>query len=268
MKSSRTPRLSLTVAALALAWMPSQLVHAAEAPPSSTLRPLSTDRPDVTESPNTVDAGHFQMEADVARVTRDEGFTSYGFAHTNLKYGLAHFWDVQLVVESLVGLEGPEGYDWGYGDTTLRTKLNLFGNDAGPLALALMPWVKLPTAGSRGNEKVEGGLIVPLGIDLPAGFESGLMLEGDWMANEANADYHFELLHSATVSHELVGPLGAYIEAFAVYSMEPGQSYALSAALGFTYDIDGWLQPDAGVAVGLTEAAEDVSPFVGLSLKL
>jgi len=266
MNSSRTPQLSLAV--LAFTWSPSLLAQAAEEPASSALRPLSPDRPDVTESPNTVDAGHFQMEADIARVTRDEGLTSYGFAHTNLKFGLAHFWDVQLVVESLVGLEGPDGYDWGYGDTTLRTKLNVFGNDAGPVALAVMPWVKFPTAGSRGNEKVEGGLIVPLGLDLPAGFECGLMAEGDWMANEANTDYHLEILNSAVLGHDLVGPLGAYVEAIGVHSTEPGSQYALSAAVGFTYDIDGWLQPDAGVVVGLTEAAEDVSPFVGLSLKL
>lgn len=268
MSASWAFQRSLTVALLALAWMPSKLAHAAEDPPSTTLRPLSTDRPDVTESPHTVDAGHFQMEADIARVTRDEGLTSYGFAHANLKFGLTHFWDVQLVVESLVGLEAPDGYDWGYGDTTVRTKLNLFGNDAGPLALAVMPWVKLPSAGSRGNEKVEGGLIVPLGIDLPAGFGSGLMVEGDWMANEADADYHLEILNSATLGHDLVGGLGGYLEVFGVYSTEPESTYALSAALGFTYDIDGWLQPDAGVAVGLTEAAEDISPFIGLSLKL
>lgn len=242
--------------------------HAAEGPPTGEpLRPLSTDRPDVTESPNTVDAGHFQMEADLARVTRDEGLTSYGFAHTNLKLGLAHFWDVQLVVESLVGLEGSESYDWGFGDVTLRTKLNLFGNDAGP-ALALMPWTKFPTAGSRGNEKVEGGLVVPFGIDLPWGFECGLMVEGDWIANEADDDYHLELLTSAALGRTIVGPLGAFVEGFGVYSTEPNATYALSAALGFTYDIDGWLQPDAGIAVGLTEAAEDYSAFAGLSFKL
>lgn len=243
-------------------------IRAAEPPASPPpLRPLSTDRPDVTESPNTVDAGHFQMEADLARVTRDAGLTSYGFAHTNLKLGLAHFWDVQVVVESLVGLEGNEGYDWGFGDTTLRTKLNLFGNDEGP-ALALMPWTKFPTAGSRGNEKVEGGLVVPFGIDLPWDFECGLMVEGDWMANEADDDYHLELLTSAALGHTLAGPLGAFVEGIGVYSKEPGATYALSAALGFTYDIDGWLQPDAGLAVGLTEAAEDYSAFAGLSLKL
>ncbi len=231
------------------------------------LRPLSTDRPDVTESPNTVDAGHFQIEAELARVTRDADLTGYGFGHTNLKLGLTQFWDVQVVVESVVGVEASEGYDWGFGDVTLRTKLNLFGNDAGP-ALALMPWTKFPTAGSRGNEQFEGGLMLPLGTDLPWDFEAGLMVEGDWMANEAGDDHHWELLTSATVGHTLVGPLSAFAEGFGVYSTEPHATYALSVDFGFTYDIDGWLQPDAGVAIGLTDAAEDCSAFAGLSMKL
>jgi len=246
----------------------SSLVGRAEPTPSGVpLRPLSTDRPDVTESPNTVDAGHFQLEAELARVSDDEALRSYGFGHTNLKVGLAHFWDFQLVVESLVGVEVDDGYDWGFGDVTFRTKLNLFGNDGGP-ALALMPWTKVPTAGSRGNDKVEGGLMLPFGVELPWEFEAGLMVEGDWMANEADDDYHLELLTSATVGHTLVGPLSAFAEVFGVYSTEPDASYALAVDFGFTVDIDGWLQPDAGIALGLTEAAEDYAVFAGLSLKL
>ena len=37
------------------------------------LRPLSTDRPDTTESAYTVDAGHFQFEMEMAAFTRDGG---------------------------------------------------------------------------------------------------------------------------------------------------------------------------------------------------
>ena len=42
------------------------------APPAvAQLRPLSTDRPDTTESPRTVDAGHFQFELELAAWERD-----------------------------------------------------------------------------------------------------------------------------------------------------------------------------------------------------
>src|SRR5438093_6841318 len=39
--------------------------------PRAFLRELSTDRPDKTESPYTVDAGHFQIEMDLVSYSRD-----------------------------------------------------------------------------------------------------------------------------------------------------------------------------------------------------
>ena len=38
--------------------------------PVDSLREMETDRPDVTESPQTVDAGHFQLETDLMRFQR------------------------------------------------------------------------------------------------------------------------------------------------------------------------------------------------------
>lgn len=232
------------------------------------LRPLSTDRPDVTESPFTVDAGHFQAEIDVARYSQDEGFSSYSFANSNLKLGITNFWDMQIVIESLVGLEEPDNYNWGFGDISVRSKLNLFGNDEGKVGLGVMPWVKIPTAGSRGNDTVEGGLIGLLGIELPADFSTGFMVEGDLMENSFDDNYHFELLTTATLGHPIFGDLGGYVEAFGVYSTEIGAEYALSMDAGLTYGLTEQFQLDSGAAVGLTDAAEDLSVFSGVSFKL
>lgn len=40
--------------------------------PRDSLREMETDRPDVSESPKTVDAGHFQIEADLFRFQRQK----------------------------------------------------------------------------------------------------------------------------------------------------------------------------------------------------
>src|SRR2546425_12662784 len=39
--------------------------------PRELMREMNTDRPDKTESPFTVDAGHFQIEADILNYTYD-----------------------------------------------------------------------------------------------------------------------------------------------------------------------------------------------------
>ncbi len=232
------------------------------------LRPLSTDRPDITESPVTVDKGHFQVELDAARYSQDAGQSSVSFANTNLKVGVTDFWDMQLVIESLIGIEEPGGYNFGFGDLAVRSKFNFIGNDSGNIQFGVMPWVKVPTAGSRGNGSVEGGLIGLLGVDLPADFSSGFMVEGDMMQDSTGNGYHFELLTTATLGHPIWGPLGGYIELFGTHSTEAGAQYALGVDGGFTYLVTDRFQLDAGVAGGLTTAAEDLSVFCGASFKL
>lgn len=243
------------------------VVRAEEAPPKGEMRPLSTDRPDVTESPRSVDAGHFQAEIDLARYTSDEGVEGGSFMNMNLKLGLTDFWDMQVVVESMVGEEGAAGIDWNAGDVAIRSKFNIFGNDSGDVAFGVMPWVKLPTA-TAGTQKADVGLITLLGVDLPADFSSGFMLEGDAVGDEAGDGYHFELLATATCGHPIVGPLSLYVEVFGLYSSEVGADYALSVDGGLTYGLSEFVQLDAGVVGGLTDAAEDLSVFSGLSFKL
>ena len=70
------------------------------------MRELSTDRPDQTESPYTVDAGHFQIEMDVANGTIDRDQSNSGdvrsqvwnFGGLNLKAGLFNNVDLQFVL--------------------------------------------------------------------------------------------------------------------------------------------------------------------------
>ena len=75
-------KTTLWVAALALLLVPSSSAADQPAPdksaytltnrtPEAQLRELNTDRPDLTESPYTVDAGHFQIEMDLVTFTDD-----------------------------------------------------------------------------------------------------------------------------------------------------------------------------------------------------
>src|SRR5687768_3824052 len=78
--------------------------------PRELMREMSTDRPDKTESPYTVDAGHVQIEADVVTYSYDRHnperadvrVQSVGVGVTNWKLGLLNDVDFQLVTESFV----------------------------------------------------------------------------------------------------------------------------------------------------------------------
>ncbi len=113
--------------------------------PTALLRELSTDRPDKTESPYTVDAGHFQIEADLVNFSfdsyngdpTDPRIESWSFANMNIKAGLLNNVDLQLVV-STFNYVRTEDRDLdlveessGFGDVITRLKINLWGNDGG-----------------------------------------------------------------------------------------------------------------------------------------
>ena len=72
--------------------------------PRRYMRPMVPDRPGITESPYSVDAGHFQYETDALRLlTRREG-TAYGHDwyvnHALGKIGLSDRTDLQVGLDS------------------------------------------------------------------------------------------------------------------------------------------------------------------------
>lgn len=230
------------------------------------LRPLSTDRPDTTESPHTVDCGHFQFEMEVAAWQRDGGNNTFNFAEMNAKVGLARNTDLQFV---LPAFSHEESGSEGFGDMELRLKQNLWGNDDGPTALALMPFIKLPTAnGDLGNGEVEGGLIVPFGFDGPADWSCAVMEEIDIELDTDGSGYHAVFLSSATASHALSEQTAAFFELVAIFNTDPAANTEAYFNTGCTWALGETFQLDGGLRIGLTDVSTDVTPFLGMSLKL
>ena len=85
--------------------------------PHAEMREMSTDRPDQTESAYTVDAGHFQIEMDLMKLTYDRHRPSWNVAPVNLKAGLLNNVDLQIVLDNYVRESGGAS---GFGDITAR----------------------------------------------------------------------------------------------------------------------------------------------------
>ncbi len=238
--------------------------HLFRATPRELMRELSTDRPDKTESAYTVDAGHFQVELDVVNYTREGDDDAWGIGFANLKAGLLNNVDLQVVIESFLKTEDARGF----GDVTTRVKINLWGNDGGPTALAVMPFVKWPTNGANlGNDAVEGGVIVPLAVELPAAWGMGVMTEFDINEDGDGRGYHVEFINSITFAHDIAGDLGGYVEFFSAVSTEGDADWVGTVDVGLTYAVNDDVQLDTGINIGVTDAADDLSPFVGVSVR-
>ena len=243
------------------------------------MRELSTDRPDQTESPYTVDAGHFQVEMDFVNATFDRDQSGGGDVRTeiweiaplNLKVGLLNNVDLQFVLESHVRsrvedrVANTVDEASGFGDVQTRLKINLWGNDGGKTAFAVMPFVKWPLPqSSLRNGQTEGGVILPLAVELPHGWGLGVMTEFDFVRDDGGG-VDTEYFNTLTFGHDIAGNLGGYVEFAALVTPESHSGWQGQVALGFTYGFDENTQLDFGCNFGVTRAAPDFNPFIGLS---
>lgn len=253
--------------------------HWANPVPRALLRELSTDRPDQTESPYTLDAGHYQLEMDFVNYTRDRAKTGGGdvvtealsLAPLNLKWGVTNHVDVQLLLDPHVRVRtedrrsGAVTTASGFGDVTTRLKINYWGNDEGPTALAVMPFVKWPLGASAvRNGVTEGGVMGILGFALPAGWNAAVMTEVDFLSDDAGGRTT-EFVNSLTLAHNLTTRVGGYVEVFTVTGPDVAGGWQVQLDAGFTYAIDADTQLDAGCNFGVTRAAPDLQPFAGIS---
>lgn len=242
--------------------------------PDADLRSFNTDRPPKANSPYTVDAGHFQYETDIA---------VYGYGNTGgvktqewtvvdptLKMGLTNTIDAELQItpydSTVVKSAGNTTRTSGIGDTVARVKINLLGDDQGAEAVALLPYIKLPTArAGLGNGSVEGGLILPIAFGAPGGFSIIVMPEGDYLKDAAGRGYHIAADFLINVSHALDGRWTLYSEIFTTQSFQSSEKavYTLDEAL--TGALSANLQLDFGGNFSLNGVAPHAQFYAGLS---
>jgi hypothetical protein len=164
---------------------------------------------------------------------------------------------------------GAKTFAAGIGDLFLRAKANLVGDDGGPLGVAIVPYVKAPTAAAGvGNGEVEGGVIVPIVLSLPANWSLTIDPEADVLANAEGPGRHLNLISLASFSYPVTKTLTASAEIWGDENFDPaGDVTQASFDLGLA-----WIpakapnfQLDGGANLGLTHATPGAQVYVGVS---
>lgn len=241
--------------------------------PKDKMRDLSTDRPDITESSQSVDAGHFQIETDLFKTTRgkSDGITSVenNYNLANLKLGLTQNIDIQLVVGSYVNTYEKDINDnktynsSSFGDLTLRLKYNLWGNDSGKTGFAMMPYVNFPT--SKDNQDMEAGIVFPFSVALGSDFSFGTQAQFDLLKSQSSSGYHAGILQSFVLGKELTKSLEAFAESYYNFDFENKQ-FKVSVNGGLGYLLTPNLKVDAGFNLNVTKNTDKVY-FIGFSFR-
>jgi Putative MetA-pathway of phenol degradation len=243
--------------------------------PPAQMRDFAPDRPSVTNGPYTVDPGHLLLEVGSVEYARDRynpervRLDGFAFGDTNLRIGVTSSAevDLSLTAYSYVRIKdkaaGGRLKQSGIGDLTLRSKINCFGDDGGPFAIGLIPFVTFPTdRGGVGQRGFSAGVGIPIQFALPAGFQLGAETTVQTV-HEPGGGSHFDYLDSISLGHPITKRLSTYVELVADLSTAAHSGWIGTFDAGLVYQpVNNW-QLDAGVNTGLTKAANDAFIFAG-----
>ena len=255
---------------------PQQHYHLFKPVPKEMMRELETDLPDVTESPYTTDAGHFQYEADLLRMERERDDKTNQkkllINQANLKLGLTGTTDIQVVLQSYGRQtvddlnKGSRNTSKGVGELTLRIKQNILGTYGGNFAMAVIPYLRFPTSRIEDEPRHEYGMILPMQVKLPGDWTVGFQLEADRLKDKYQNSMHTELLQTLSISHEIIKGLDGIGETYYTYDFKQHQwANFLNAALKLEVSKDFLVH--AGLNYGIQHDAEK-NYFIGTSFRL
>jgi hypothetical protein len=243
--------------------------------PSGEMRDFTPDRPSVTNGPYTVDPGHWLLEVGLFEYTRDRynsdgvRLDSFASGDTNIRLGVTSFAEVDflftaytsvLTTDKETGIHSQQG---GFSDLTLRSKINLFGDDGGFFAIGLIPSLTLPSgADGIGWRGFAGGVGLPVQLNLPADFQLG-MESTVQTVHEPGGGSHFDYLNSVSLAHAITKKLSTYVEFATDISTSAHSSWIGTVDTALIYQpVNNW-ELDAGVNIGVTKAANDLFTFIG-----
>ena len=244
--------------------------------PIDLRRPYNTDRPSKTDSPFTIDAGVFQIESDVWNWTLDyeKGVRTrtWIIGNTNFKLGLTNWMDLQIFPQFYVNKRtsgpafGKPLEQDGFGDTTVRLKINLLGNDGGKLVIGFLSSLKIPTnTGDTGNQVWEPGFELPVSYSLPLGFTLFAQTRIDILDKARSSNMQVQWQNPIGLSRTIVGNLSGYVEFYDAVSSGP---WVGTLDTGLIYQVTPNCSIDVNSFFGLTRSAPDYNVFSRLRLSL
>lgn len=241
---------------------------------SSADAPICTDRPTKSNFACTVPSGLVQIEADAfSWISTGAGGARVDqllFSNPTVKFGLTSRSDIQLNWVPFTRVRrrdaaGAVTTQAGVGDVTLRYKHRLTASD-GSFQLALLPFVKLPTApaGIR-NRRVEAGIAVPINLSAPGGWTITLGPQLDLLADGDGRGHHAGLTGLINIARQF-GAFTLYNEIWTSQNFDPA-----GTVRQYSYDVSlAWLmqpalQLDIGANIGLNRDTPDLVAYVGVS---
>ena len=246
--------------------------------PESALRDFSADRPAKNYGATTIDAGKVQAEVELFNYSKldFEGVrtTTYTGPNPNVRIGLTNDLELQLSGTPFVrqnvrdSFAGTSTSASGSSDFFVRAKRNIWGNEGGRTALAIMPYIKFGTAPASlgGNQTTEGGVIVPYSISLADNRTLLFNTEVDFLKNTNGDGFHQQYINAVSLSGPIAKDVTLTGELWSQINVDPartGHQYSFDTALAWVPKPN--LQLDIGANFGLNRETPAIQLYTGIT---
>ena len=231
-------------------------------PVAPSVPPLITDRPDFTESPQTVPQGMTQIEGGITfeHSGRDKA-TTYG--ETLVRIAAGNSAEIRVGIPSYITQRGAGAHADGFDNSFLGAKFALVKRENFPIALLV--GTTLPT-GSRRVAPRGTNVEAVIATETELSKKIGLALNaGAGRPNEGNGRFS-QYFASASFGFDLSERVGAYAEVYAFNRDEPGGDSKQFINGGFTYQSNPNLQFDARLGFGLGNKVDGPDYFTGVGV--
>lgn len=232
---------------------------------------LVTDRPDQTESAETVSPGRVQVETGLLRSEDDAGGVETEtdeLLGTLVRVGLVGDWELRLGWGGFVDAPGTDGA----ADAELGVKWRLARSASGRTTTALLASTSVPVGddeltSDRFDPEVRLSVAHELSARLGFGWNVGVARESAPNASGSLRSESF-LLATAALGFAASERVGLFVELFGEGGGSRGGSPAISLDGGATFLLRDNVQLDLAAGVGLSHAAADRFVGVGVSFRL
>jgi hypothetical protein len=185
-----------------------------------------------------------------------------GVASTTVRAGLVPDVDLQvgfdLFLRESFTIRGREDSDSGLGDLSFRVKWTLWRDEKSGQALAILPFIRLPSGSSAvAGKAVEGGIIIPWAMNAGSGVRAGAMFEWDAIRNDADNGYDARWFLSGFVERALTGTVSIYGESTLEARSTGLADWAGTVGAGALWQISPRLRLDYELQRGLNRHAAE-----------
>jgi opacity protein-like surface antigen len=256
--------------------------------PRDLMRGIKADQFDNVLDAHTVDAGHIEIETsliDYYAYSTHYNYTGLSYRYAEEEYywaprfrlGLLNNVDFEVNPTYSIRSKNETGaftapyvpyafnstiHSSGFGDIGLGPEINLWGNDGGATALAIHPYLSVPTS----NGELLGGMDIPFGLRLCR----GLYLDFDtefYVTDNSLRTHYGGFQNNVSLYKKVCSKTAVYWYLDSTVTSDPARSWYGYTGFGATYKLTVDMEVFGGIGFGLDSAAYDYNPRFGVVLR-